>query len=144
MLCHKIIDLFLLFCSFLFLFLVVFVYIYMYTSCLLCSVECIFWNKDILSYLNCCSRFFSAYNDKVVSFLRQPNAIDILKERHPTFKNNSTLRQKVQLIRNDGVEALERLSNDIELIILLRYVLEILKKSSASLFTELYANWTWS
>ena len=32
----------------------------------------------------------------------------------------------MQLIRNDGVEALERLSNDIELIILLRYVLEML------------------
>ena len=50
LLCHSIIDLFLLFCSFLFFFLVVFVYIYMFTSCL-CAMECIFWNKDILSYL---------------------------------------------------------------------------------------------
>ena len=63
---------------------------------------------------------FSAYNDKVVAFLRQPNILDILKERHPAFTSNSTLRQKVVMIRNDGVDALERLSNDIELIILLR------------------------
>ena len=34
-----------------FLSLVVFVYLYMFTSCLLCAMECIFWNKDILSYL---------------------------------------------------------------------------------------------
>ena len=62
----------------------------------------------------------TAYNEKVVSFLRQPNVMDSLKERHPTIATNPALRSKINTIRTEGVEALDRLTNDVELIILLR------------------------
>ena len=64
--------------------------------------------------------FIIAYNDKVVAFLRQPNIMDILKERQPSLMDNHKLKNKVQMIRNEGVEPLERYSNDVDLIILLR------------------------
>ena len=60
-----------------------------------------------------------AYNDKVVAFLRQANIMEILKERQPALLSNSSLKTKVTLIRSDGVDALDRLANDVELIILL-------------------------
>ena len=66
--------------------------------------------------------FCKGYNDKVVAFLRQPNIMDILKERQPSLMDNHKLKNKVQLIRNEGIEPLERYSNDVDLIILLRYV----------------------
>ena len=65
---------------------------------------------------------FSAYNDKVIAFLRQANIIEILQERHSAFRSNMALRDKVTAIRNDGIDALERLCNDVDLIILLRWV----------------------
>src|SRR5689334_5687613 len=37
----------------------------------------------------------TAYNDKVVAFLRQPNIIDILCERRPAIKSNNSVRDKV-------------------------------------------------
>lgn len=61
----------------------------------------------------------TAYNDKVVAFLQQPNIIDILSERKSSIKSNSSLRDRIFSIRSDGVEALHRFSNDIELIMLL-------------------------
>lgn len=61
----------------------------------------------------------SAYNDKVVAFLQQPNILDILSERRSTIKNNSSLRDRIFTIRSEGVEALRRFSNDVELILLL-------------------------
>ncbi|XP_076361477.1 E3 ubiquitin-protein ligase HECW2-like isoform X1 [Tachypleus tridentatus] len=61
----------------------------------------------------------TAYNDKVVAFLRQPNIIDILKERHPAIATNQVLRDKVNGIRVEGTSALDRLSHDIDLTILL-------------------------
>lgn len=61
----------------------------------------------------------TAYNDKVVAFLRQPNIMDILKERHPPISSNQALRDKVNAIRADGTMALDRLSHDIDLTILL-------------------------
>jgi len=61
----------------------------------------------------------TAYNDKVVAFLQQPNIIDILSERRTAIKNNSSLRDRIFTIRSEGVEALHRFSNDIELIMLL-------------------------
>lgn len=61
----------------------------------------------------------TAYNDKVVAFLQQPNIMDILSERRSAIKNNSSLRDKIFTIRLEGVEALRRCSNDIELIMLL-------------------------
>jgi hypothetical protein len=61
----------------------------------------------------------TAYNDKVVAFLRQPNIIDILQERRPAIKSNTGLRDKVHTIRADGTQALDRFSDDLELTILL-------------------------
>ncbi|XP_029941987.1 E3 ubiquitin-protein ligase HECW2 isoform X2 [Salarias fasciatus] len=60
-----------------------------------------------------------AYNDKIVAFLRQPNIFEILQERQPDFSRNHALREKVQLIRADGVSGLARLSGDADLVILL-------------------------
>ncbi|XP_062303719.1 E3 ubiquitin-protein ligase HECW2 isoform X1 [Osmerus eperlanus] len=60
-----------------------------------------------------------AYNDKIVAFLRQPNITEILQERQPEFIRNHSLREKVQLIRNEGVSGLARLSGDADLVILL-------------------------
>lgn len=61
-----------------------------------------------------------AYNDKVVAFLRQPNIFDILRERHPPIGTSTMLRDKVNAVRVDGTTALDRLSHDINLTILLR------------------------
>ncbi|XP_055949305.1 E3 ubiquitin-protein ligase HECW1-like isoform X1 [Argiope bruennichi] len=61
----------------------------------------------------------TAYNDKVVAFLRQPNILDILKERHPIIGSNQALRDKVNAVRADGTAAIERFSHDIDLTILL-------------------------
>ncbi|CAN9498382.1 unnamed protein product [Ophioblennius macclurei] len=60
-----------------------------------------------------------AYNDKIVAFLRQPNIYEILQERQSDFNRNHALREKVQLIRTDGVSGLARLSGDADLVMLL-------------------------
>ena len=64
--------------------------------------------------------FIAAYNEKVIAFLRQPSIMDILKEKHATLGSNQSLRNKINLIRSEGIEALDRMSADVELIILLR------------------------
>lgn len=61
----------------------------------------------------------TAYNDKVIAFLQQPNIIDILTERHRLLKTNTTLRDRILTIRSEGVDALDRYSNDIDLTVLL-------------------------
>ncbi|XP_069376809.1 E3 ubiquitin-protein ligase HECW2 isoform X3 [Paralichthys olivaceus] len=60
-----------------------------------------------------------AYNDKIVAFLRQPNIFEILQERQADITRNHSLREKVQLIRTDGVSGLARLSGDADLVMLL-------------------------
>lgn len=60
-----------------------------------------------------------AYNEKVVAFLRQPNILEILRERHGTNCSRS-LREKINSIRVEGTAALERLGHDLQLTILLR------------------------
>ena len=70
--------------------------------------------------MNVIIKLFSAYNDKVVAFLRQPNLSEILKDRHRNFASNIPLKNKVSLIQKEGSEALDRFSNDMELILLLR------------------------
>ncbi|XP_071812408.1 E3 ubiquitin-protein ligase HECW2-like isoform X3 [Apostichopus japonicus] len=60
-----------------------------------------------------------AYNEKVVAFLKQPNILNILAERQPTLEANQPLKEKITTIRQEGVECLERLSNDFELNLLL-------------------------
>lgn len=62
----------------------------------------------------------TAYNDKVVAFLRQPNIFDILRERYQSIATNQTLRDKINSVRVEGTTALDRLSDDIELTIMLR------------------------
>uniref|UniRef100_A0A1B6KDB2 HECT-type E3 ubiquitin transferase n=1 Tax=Graphocephala atropunctata TaxID=36148 RepID=A0A1B6KDB2_9HEMI len=61
----------------------------------------------------------TAYNDKVVAFLRQPNIIEILRERHAALGSSVALRDKVNAVRVEGTVALDRLSDDIDLTILL-------------------------
>uniref|UniRef100_A0A8C5BZC0 HECT-type E3 ubiquitin transferase n=1 Tax=Gadus morhua TaxID=8049 RepID=A0A8C5BZC0_GADMO len=61
----------------------------------------------------------SAYNDKIVAFLRQPNIVDILQERQPELARNHSLKEKVQFIRSEGVSGLARLSSDADLVMLL-------------------------
>ena len=60
-----------------------------------------------------------AYNEKVVAFLRQPNILEILRERHGTTCSRS-LREKINAIRVEGTTALERIGHDLQLTILLR------------------------
>lgn len=60
-----------------------------------------------------------AYNEKVVAFLRQPNILEILRERHGTNCSRG-LREKINSIRVEGTAALERLGHDLQLTILLR------------------------
>ncbi|XP_014666141.1 PREDICTED: E3 ubiquitin-protein ligase HECW2-like [Priapulus caudatus] len=60
-----------------------------------------------------------AYNDKVVAFLRQANINEILAARQPSYASNSKVKDKVNLIRMEGTKALTKLSNDVDLIILL-------------------------
>jgi hypothetical protein len=60
-----------------------------------------------------------AYNEKVVAFLRQPNILEILRERHGTNCSRA-LREKINSIRVEGTAALERLGHDLQLTILLR------------------------
>jgi len=62
-----------------------------------------------------------AYNDRVLAFLRQPNITDVLKERGRATSLSSQLKSKIIQIRSDGMPALERLANDVDLITLLRY-----------------------
>ena len=69
-----------------------------------------------------CFYVISAYNDKVVAFLRQSNIQDILKEKYPTYASSSQLKEKVHKICVGGTEALDKVSNDLQLTIMLRYV----------------------
>ncbi|XP_034949623.1 E3 ubiquitin-protein ligase HECW2 [Chelonus insularis] len=60
-----------------------------------------------------------AYSDKVVAFLRQPNIIDILKERQSSVAQDIPLREKINAIRVEGTTALKRLGHDVTLAVLL-------------------------
>uniref|UniRef100_A0AAY4B7Q5 HECT-type E3 ubiquitin transferase n=1 Tax=Denticeps clupeoides TaxID=299321 RepID=A0AAY4B7Q5_9TELE len=63
--------------------------------------------------------YMTAYNEKIVAFLRQPNIFDILQERQPELVRNHSLKEKVQFIRSEGASGLARLSSDADLVILL-------------------------
>lgn len=58
------------------------------------------------------------YNDKVVAFLRQPNIMAILKEK--SSMNQRGIKDKIMAIRQEGTTALNRLSHDVELTMMLR------------------------
>jgi len=63
----------------------------------------------------------TAYNDKVVQFLRQPGIQDILKEKYPPYATSSPLKDKVTRIISGGTDALDRVSNDLQLTMMLRF-----------------------
>lgn len=63
---------------------------------------------------------FSFYHLKVIAFLRQPNIFEILRERQGQSTISRSLREKINILRVEGVSALERLGHDLQLTILLR------------------------
>lgn len=65
------------------------------------------------------SRIYTS-SDQVVAFLRQPNILEILKERHGQSAVSRSLREKINAVRVEGGPALERLGHDLQLTILLR------------------------
>lgn len=56
----------------------------------------------------------------MVLFLRQPNIDELLKEKVAAYSTNAVLREKVHKIISHGTQVLDRLSNDMDLILLLR------------------------
>ncbi|CAF0995991.1 unnamed protein product [Adineta steineri] len=58
------------------------------------------------------------YNEKVVAFMRQSNIFELLKANQ-LVPLTSKLREKVQLIRVEGVRALDTLSNSVDLSLLI-------------------------
>lgn len=59
---------------------------------------------------------------QVIAFLRQPNILEILRERQGQHMVSRPLREKINILRVEGVPALERLGHDLQLTILLRCV----------------------
>lgn len=70
----------------------------------------------------------TAYNEKVVAFIRQPNILEILAERFPLLSTDQNLKDKINQIRIDGIPSLDTFGNELELNILLRYVYNISNK----------------
>ncbi|CAF1361804.1 unnamed protein product [Adineta ricciae] len=58
------------------------------------------------------------YNEKVVAFMRQSQIFDLLKANQ-LVPLTSKLREKIQLIRAEGVRALDTLSNSVDLSLLI-------------------------
>lgn len=63
---------------------------------------------------------------QVIAFLRQPNILEILRERQGQHMVSRPLREKINILRVEGVPALERLGHDLQLTILLRCVTHVL------------------
>ncbi|XP_065053634.1 E3 ubiquitin-protein ligase HECW2-like isoform X2 [Rhopilema esculentum] len=61
----------------------------------------------------------TSYNERVLAFLRQPAIEEILKRKDANLSSKNALRRKIMVIQRDGLRALDRLSNDIELVMLL-------------------------
>lgn len=62
----------------------------------------------------------TAYNEKVVAFIRQPNILEILAERYPQLTTEQNLQDRINQIRIDGISSLDTFGNELELNILLR------------------------
>ena len=93
-------------------------------------------NSNMITYSGSASPTL-AYNDRVVAFLRQPNIFHILKEKNDaSISNYKNLKEKVVAIRQEGTAALNRLSHDVELTLILRYVnhLNLLKSLRVNFF----------
>ena len=56
-------------------------------------------------------------NEKVIAFLRQPNADEMISQTNPSPR----LLTKINRIRKEGVSILKRYSEDIDIIIFLRF-----------------------
>lgn len=56
----------------------------------------------------------------MVQFLRQPNIQDVLKDKYPPYASSSPLKEKVHKICTGGTEALDKMSNDLQLTMMLR------------------------
>jgi len=82
------------------------------------SLQCTHVTLGLISY-SCFG--VAAYNDRVLAFLRQPNVLDVIKERNRSMWSNIQLKNKISIIRSDGISALERFANDVDFITLLRY-----------------------
>ena len=88
------------------------------------AIKCrLTWNMSLHYLVNC---IFSAYNDRVLGFLRQPNVLELVKERSRTLWNNTQLKNKITLISADGIPRLEQFANDVDLILLLRWIFNAL------------------
>jgi len=61
----------------------------------------------------------TAYNEKIVAFIRQPNILEILAERYPQLSTEQNLKDKINQIRIDGIPSLDTFGNELELNILL-------------------------
>ena len=91
----------------------------------------------------------TAYNERVVLFLRQPNIFDVLKEK--TGSGQKSMRDKVNAIRQDGTLALDRLSCDVELTVLLRcdlshpwplfHLFSVLSNNSTAVLQQINDKW---
>jgi len=53
-------------------------------------------------------------------FIRQPNIQDVLKDKYPHYVSSSPLKDKVHKISTGGTEALDKMSNDLSLTMMLR------------------------
>ena len=61
------------------------------------------------------------YNERVVAFLRQSNILHVLKEKNSSISKH--LKEKILSIRQEGIPALNKHSHDVELTLILRYLL---------------------
>ncbi|XP_067952073.1 E3 ubiquitin-protein ligase HECW2-like isoform X2 [Watersipora subatra] len=61
----------------------------------------------------------TAYDEKVVIFLRQPNVLALLQDKYPLLKKNESLKNKINTVISDGCPALKKYRNHVELTIVL-------------------------
>jgi len=80
----------------------------------------------------------------VLAFLRQPNVMDVIKERSRPLWSNTQLKNKITLIRSDGIPRLEQYANDVDLIMLLRYSVQGAAEKSGPLnFFAVFSATVW-
>ena len=78
------------------------------------------------------------YNDRVVAFLRQDKIFSVLKEKHSSIGSQKSLKEKIVIIRQEGTAALNRLSHDVELTLLLRFGKNYLKSTVIPIHFQLF------
>ena len=78
------------------------------------------------------------YNDRVVAFLRQDKIFSVLKEKHSSIGSQKSLKEKIVIIRQEGNAALNRLSHDVELTLLLRFGKNYVKSTVIPIHFQLF------